>query len=177
MMARITSRFSRAAGRDGDGAITKPMGAFLRRSVSGVAAVTMALALSNSGAALAAESGVSLQGGWMRMLIPSRPAAGYFVLQNTTGTAKTLIGASSPACGQLMLHESLHQGGQEQMLMVKQVTVPAHGTLSFTPGDYHLMCLQPGATMKPGGTVKVTLRFADGGTLVTDFAVRGASGQ
>jgi hypothetical protein len=96
----------------------------------------MALALSNSDAALAAESGVSLQGGWMRMLIPSRPAVGHFVPRNTTGTAKALIGASSPACGQLMLHESLHQGGQEGMVMVKQVEVPVHGTLSFTPGDY-----------------------------------------
>jgi copper(I)-binding protein len=177
MMARITSRFSRAAGRDGDVALTNRIREFLRRSVSGVAAVTMVLALSNSLTALAAESGVSLQGGWMRTLIPSRPAAGYFVLQNTTGTAKTLIGASSSACGQLMLHESLHQGGQERMAMVKQIGVPAHGTLSFTPGDYHLMCMQPGATMKPGGTVRVTLRFADGGTLVTDFAVRGAGGQ
>jgi hypothetical protein len=137
----------------------------------------MALALSNSGASLAAESGVSLQGGWMRMLIPSRPAAGYFALQNTTGTVKALTGASSPACGQMMLHESLHEGGQERMVMVKQLDVPAHGILSFAPGHYHLMCMQPGTAMKPGGSVKVTLDFADGGTLVADFAVRGRTGQ
>jgi periplasmic copper chaperone A len=138
--------------------------------------VTVALALLNPGAALAAESGISLEGGWMRMLIPSRPAAGYFILHNMTGTTKTLVGANSPACGQLMLHESLHQGGQERMEMVKQVDVPAHGSLSFAPGGYHLMCIQPSAAMKPGGSVNVTLHFADGGALASDFAVRGAGG-
>ncbi len=28
-------------------------------------------------------------------------------------------------------------------MMVKQVTVPAHGAVSFSPGGYHLMCMQP----------------------------------
>lgn len=144
-----------------------------RRLLAGAAALAMLM----PGLALAAGNGLSLQGGWIRMLMPSRPAAGYFTLHNNTGTAKILSGASSPACGQLMLHESLHQGGQDRMVMVKSVTVPAHGMVSFAPGGYHLMCIRPGAAMRRGGSVKVTLHFADGHTLTGDFAVKGATGE
>jgi copper(I)-binding protein len=126
------------------------------------------------GVAAAAETGVTLKDPWMRLLIRARPAAGYFTLDNATAEPKTLTAAESPACGQLMLHESLHQGGQDRMVMVQQVVVPAHGSVSFAPGAYHLMCMQPAATMKVGGAVDVTLHFADGGTLTAPFAVRGA---
>jgi copper(I)-binding protein len=157
-MTVITSRFSRAVGPGAR-----------RAAIAAVALAPLAMH-----PALAAESGVSLQDGWMRILVAARPAAGYFTLSNESASAKVLNGASSPDCSQLMLHESLHDGGQERMVMVKQVTVPPHGTLSFAPGGYHLMCMQPAASIQPGGTVPVTLRFADGGSLTADFAVRGA---
>jgi copper(I)-binding protein len=127
--------------------------------------------------AFAAEPGVTVQNGWMRLLIAARPAGGYFTLHNTTDQEKVLTGASSPSCGQLMLHESLHQGGQERMQMVDQVKIPPRGSVTFAPGGYHLMCMQPSAQLHPGGTAPVTLSFADGGTLTTDFAVRGAAAK
>lgn len=148
-----------------------PVGPGVR--LAGAALLTLALA----SPVQAAENGVTLQNGWMRMLMPSRPAGGYFTLTNQTGTEKMLTGASSPACGNLMLHESQHEGGQEQMVMVKQVAVPAHGTLTFAPGGYHLMCMQPAASMQPGSSMPVTLMFADGGKLQADFAVKGATGK
>jgi len=124
--------------------------------------------------ARAAEPGVSLQGGWMRMLIASRPAGGYFTLRNAGGQDRMLTGASSPACGSVMLHESKHDGGTERMVMVAKVKLPAHGALTFAPGGYHLMCMHPGAAMRVGGTVPVTLRFADGGSVSAPFVVKGA---
>jgi copper(I)-binding protein len=63
------------------------------------------------------------------------------------------------------------------MVMVKKVSVPAHGTLTFAPGGYHLMCMKPSADMKPGQDVPVTLRFEDGATLTGQFKVYGARGQ
>jgi hypothetical protein len=136
-----------------------------------------ALALLAASPCLAAEDGVSLQNGWMRFVMSTVPAGGYFTLTNATDTRKMLTGATSPDCGDLMLHESRHEGGQEQMVTIKQVAVPAHGTVSFAPGGYHLMCMRPNATVKPGGSVPVTLLFADGGRLEADFAVKGAAGK
>jgi copper(I)-binding protein len=37
--------------------------------------------------------------------------------------------------------------------------------------------MRPAASMKSGGTVPVTLVFADGGTLEANFAVKGANGK
>jgi copper(I)-binding protein len=124
--------------------------------------------------ARAAEPGVSLQGGWMRMLIPSRPAGGYFTLTNSGALDRTLTGAGSPVCGSVMLHESEHDGSTERMVMVTRVKVPAHAVLHFAPGGYHLMCMHPGAAMRAGARVPVTLRFADGGSLSASFVVKGA---
>lgn len=128
-------------------------------------------------AAFAADPGLSVTDGWLRVIIAGRPAAGYFTLRNDGAMPRVLNGAHSPACGSLMLHRSTHAGGQERMEKVATATVPAHGTLRFTPGDYHLMCMQPTAAVRPGASVPVTLTFADGGSVVSTFAVRGARGE
>jgi copper(I)-binding protein len=129
-----------------------------------------------SGPSLAEEAGMTLSGAWVRSVVPSRPAAGYFILRNNTGSHRKLVSASSPACGMLMLHLSKHEGG-EHMTMVDSVDVPAHGAVSFAPGGYHLMCVKPANRVKPGGIVEVTLTFDDGGTLTADFPVRNAKGE
>jgi copper(I)-binding protein len=152
------SRFCRAAGR-------------------GVSIAICCVLLAGMGAARADAGGLSLSGAWMRIIIPSRPAAGYFTLTNSNATPRTLVGAASPACGGLMLHQSLQQGGQDSMVMVPRVVVPAHGTLRFAPGGYHLMCTAPGPAVRPGGQVMVTLRFADGATVSGAFPVRGVGRQ
>ncbi len=137
------------------------------------AAILCALA----GAAQAAEPGLSVSDPWMRTIVLSRPAAGYFTLSNETAQTVTLVGAASPACGALMLHRSLNENGQERMLMVKSLAVPAHGEVKFAPGEYHLMCMSPSAELAPGHSIPVTLSFSDGGSLSVTFPVRGASGQ
>ncbi len=148
------------------------------RHVVGTAMALAALAATGASApAAAAETGVSLSDGYVRMIIPARPAAGYFTLTDDSDTVATLTGASSPGCGSVMLHQSKSENGTETMVAVKSVAVPAHGSVSFAPGGYHLMCMQPSATLKPGTTVPVTLTFADGGTLTADFPVRGATGK
>ncbi len=147
----------------------------MRRAMPAVAAVCGVLM---AGAAVqAGEAGMGLSAPWFRLVMPSLPAAGYFTLSNPTGAAHTLVGAASPACGMLMLHQSIDQNGQERMVMVQSVAVPAHGKVSFAPGGYHLMCMSPSAEMRPGRSVPVTLRFADGGTLTATFPVRNATGR
>ena len=125
----------------------------------------------------AAPDGLSLGEQWFRFITPTLPAAGYFTLTNATAAIQTLVGASSPACGSLMLHQSVTKDGVEQMIMVPKVAVPAHGTLRFAPGGYHLMCMSPEPAMRPGQSVPVTLQFEGGGTLDAEFPVRGATGK
>ncbi|TBR71734.1 MAG: copper chaperone PCu(A)C [Burkholderiaceae bacterium] len=127
--------------------------------------------------AQAQEEGVLVSGPWMRFIMPSRPAAGYFTLSNHTAQPRTLVGADSPACGRLMLHRSLTSNGVDRMTMMQDIDVPAHGKVVFSPGGYHLMCVSPSAAMIPGHSVPVTLHFKDGGAVMASFPVRGVTGK
>ena len=127
--------------------------------------------------AQSAEQGIKVVNPWIRFIMPSLPAAGYFTLSNETNQTQTLIGASSPACGHIMMHRSVQENGIEKMVMVKSVPVPAHGSVAFSPGDYHLMCMSPTSAMSIGASVPVTLVFANGTRLSATFTVKGAMGN
>lgn len=133
-------------------------------------------------AALAAVTGarageLSISDAWFRALPAGLPAGGYFSLHNAGPVPVELVAAESAACGTLMLHQSTNEGGMSRMQDVKSITVPAGGTVAFAPGGYHLMCVNPGAAMAPGGRVPVSLVFADKSELQADFVVKGASGK
>jgi len=149
------------------------------RRTRSIALVIFAMAaLSASATAQAgAPQGVSLSQQWFRFITPTIPAAGYFTLSNSAAAPEMLVGANSPDCASLMLHQSVTKNGVEQMIMVPKVAVPAHGTLRFAPGGYHLMCMSPAAALRPGQSVPVTLRFAGGETMGVNFPVRGATGK
>jgi copper(I)-binding protein len=136
-----------------------------------IAAVGLLLA----GPAFASDLQVS--DAWMRALPAHLPAAGYFTLHNTGASEVSLTGASSPACGVLMLHKSAESGGMGTMEDVKGLAVPAGGDVKFAPGGYHLMCMDPTAAIKPGASVEVTLSFAGGGKTTAAFAVKDAQGK
>jgi len=138
-------------------------------------AASLALACAAPCAADAAQ--VTVGDAWFRALPGGVPAGGYFVLRNEGAKTVTLTGASSPACGNVMLHKSMQMGGMDRMEMVDGVAVPPKGRATFAPGGYHLMCMAPTAAMKPGRFVAVTLEFADGTHLSARFAVKNAMGK
>lgn len=123
-------------------------------------------------AAASAPADVTVQKAWIRYLLPSIPAAGYMVLANTGDNDVVLTKAASPACGMLMLHKSQDDSGMAMMMDLQSVTIPAHGSVTFAPGGYHLMCMQP--SMKIGEKIPVVLTFQDGATLATTMSVYGA---
>ena len=139
--------------------------------------IGLALVGAASSRALAASPpGVTVSDGWMRFLTPRIPAGGYFTLHNGGQDAEVLDGARSPDCGMLMLHQSSDLSGMARMQDVGSVLVPAGGTVSFAPGGYHLMCMQPSPALHLGGKIPVTLTFQDGSSLTTSFSVRGPTG-
>jgi copper(I)-binding protein len=163
MMRLLPARYSPAAGP-----AAEPARALL---------LSLGVLIAAAAPAAAAEGGLRISHPWIRAIMPSRPAAGYFTLANGTAQARLLVGAESPACGMLMLHRSENRNGQERMVMVKSITVPAHGQVEFAPGGYHLMCMSPSPAVMAGHSVPVTLRFRDGGTITANFSVRGATGK
>ena len=137
--------------------------------------LSFALLLVLGTSALAGD--VVVTGGWFRALPASVPSGGYFTLHNGSNKTITLTGASSPACGMLMLHKTEDKGGTMDMMDMPSIPVPAGTDLKFAPGGYHLMCTDATPAMKPGATVPVTLELAGGAKISADFAVKNARGQ
>jgi copper(I)-binding protein len=115
--------------------------------------------------------------GWFRALPGKLPAGGYFTATNGTGRELSIIGASSDACGMLMLHQSSNKGGMSGMDMLDRVIVAAGSTIRFAPGGYHLMCENPTPKMKIGSRVGVLLKLSDGSAVAAGFDVRNAAGK
>lgn len=146
-------------------------------AIAAIAGLIVAIGAVPVPSARADEAGLAISDAWMRVIVPTRPAAGYFKLANNGDTDQALTGASSPDCGSVMLHKSVTVDGTDKMEMVMKVPVPAHGALEFAPHGYHLMCMQPSAGMKPGADVPVTLNFESGISLAADFKIKGATGE
>lgn len=142
-----------------------------------VAIVALVWVLASAAPPMAGAQPIQISGQWIRSIVPMRPAAGYFTLKNPGDSPIALVGASSPGCASMMLHQSKTVNGVDQMVHVKQVDVPGHGSFTFAPGGYHVMCMKPNELVKPGKSVAVTLKFADGTALTTDFPVKNAMGK
>ena len=64
---------------------------------------------------------VDITDAWFRALPGKLPAGGYFTAQNNTGRDVAITGASSDACGMLMIHQSCNKGGMSGMDMMDKV--------------------------------------------------------
>jgi len=135
--------------------------------------LSIALLLAMTAGAQAAPFDIT--GAWFRALPGKLPAGGYFTAQNNTQRDVAITGASSDACGMLMIHRSSNKGGMSGMDMVDKVNVPAGGKIAFAPGGYHLMCDDP--KMKLGAKVPVVLHLSGGNAVAVGFIVKGASGK
>ena len=112
----------------------------------------------------------------LRVISAAIPGAGYFDLSNGTGKNIALTGARSPICSDLMMHQSATESGMARMLSVARIDVAPGQKLSFKPGGYHLMCMQPAAALATAHTAIITLLFAGGATQDVTFTVVNAKG-
>ncbi|HEY4296962.1 MAG TPA: copper chaperone PCu(A)C [Paraburkholderia sp.] len=139
------------------------------------ASLSCALALSFGFVAAAQAAGanaISVKDAWVRWLPNNLPAAGYATLVNTSDKPVDLVDISSSDYGDAMLHQTVSNGSTQKMVMVDKLTVPAHGQASISPGGYHVMLENAKRKVAPGDTVHLTLKFSDGETLDTPFAVK-----
>ncbi|HEX4299586.1 MAG TPA: copper chaperone PCu(A)C [Gammaproteobacteria bacterium] len=122
-----------------------------------------------------AASGPSVRASlvWIRQAPPGVAVlAGYFTLQNLTDTPLTLTAVESRDFGSVEIHRSFVKDGVEEMEPVPSIAIPAHGSIEFKPGSYHLMMMQPKKNLFAGDMAEVTLTFSDGSQLAILAPVR-----
>ena len=114
---------------------------------------------------------IKIENAYVRATAPGQPAAGAFMKIDNSGAADQLVSASSPAAGEVQLHQMSMEGNVMKMGQVKDITVPANGTVDLKPGGYHIMLINIKAPLKVGETVPVKLKFAKAGEVEVKLPV------
>ena len=118
---------------------------------------------------------IKIENAYVRATAPGQPAAGAFMKIDNSGAADQLVSASSPAAGEVQLHQMSMEGNVMKMGQVKDITVPANGTVDLKPGGYHIMLMNIKAPLKVGETVPVKLKFAKAGEVEVKLPVNAVS--
>lgn len=90
---------------------------------------------------------------------PTKAAAAYFTIYNTTGRPDRLTAIATGAGATAVLHTA-HMTAAKQGL-----PIPAHGKVVLSTGHGHVMIEQLFGKLRPGETVNIELTFAHAGTV------------
>ncbi|HEY0335448.1 MAG TPA: copper chaperone PCu(A)C [Stenotrophomonas sp.] len=117
------------------------------------------------------------QQGWVRL--PPTPAmgmaAGFGQFVNPCDRPLAVVSASSPAFGDVTLHESIQVDGVNRMREVERLPLPAGGKAILSPGGLHLMLMDPAQPLQEGANVPLTFVLADGRRVEAVLQVRKAA--
>jgi hypothetical protein len=148
----------------------------------GYAILAVAMLLIVAGAAVAHEysaKGVTVTHPWARAT-PGGATIGsaYLEVKAERGKGDRLIGARSPAAGNVELHNHVMEGGIARMRRVDAIAVPGGTSVVLRPSGYHLMLTNLKAPLKEGDLVKITLVFEKAGAIDLEATVEpiGATG-
>jgi copper(I)-binding protein len=115
---------------------------------------------------------VQVKRAWVRLpAAPGLPGAGYFQAK-ANGAGQVLVGISSPGL-RLEMHESMTVNHMSAMQPIGSAAFDGE-RLTFAPGSKHLMIFGLDPTLKPGGTLPLSLRFRSGPPVTVEAKLVGA---
>jgi periplasmic copper chaperone A len=131
-----------------------------------------ALLVAIAAPAIAQETGtpsIAVQQPWARAT-PAGATTGavYMTLDNKTGSADRLIGASSDAADKLQIHEMKFVNGVMQMRQLDNgLPIPAGGSVVLEPSSssYHVMLIGLKKPLAQGETFPLTMTFQKAGNI------------
>jgi periplasmic copper chaperone A len=139
---------------------------------------TLALALSISAAPAAAQEfkagDIVIEKPWARATPKGvQVGGGYLTIRNNGAAPDRLTGGSADFAA-VEVHQSTSENGVSQMRELKDgLAIPAHGSVTFAPGGYHLMFTHLKHPLTKGESVKATLTFEHAGPVEVEFGVVG----
>lgn len=116
---------------------------------------------------------LEVENAWIREAPPSaQMMGGFMTLKNESDEPMVLTGAHSKSFKMIMLHRTVEKDGMAKMIHQDKVVIPAHSTLEFKPGSYHIMMPSPSKRLVAGNKVTITLEFEGGKTMDVVYTVR-----
>ena len=95
-------------------------------------------------------------------------SAAYFNIMNHSHKDIQLMGASSDVAKITEIHEHTMSNGTMKMQKVQSITIPAHSSIVFEPGGYHIMLIGVKQPIQTGDKASITLMFDNGKTKVVE---------
>ncbi|MGN6607675.1 MAG: copper chaperone PCu(A)C [Jatrophihabitans sp.] len=124
----------------------------------------------STGSSGSSAQGITISGAYVRApLPPTRNAAAYFTLTNNTDQPDRLLSVDSGAGASTVLHVTSSDGSMAAMS--DGVVLPAHGSITLSPGKGHVMIENVYGTLKAGDNVNIQLTLERAGSLEVDAKV------
>jgi copper(I)-binding protein len=121
----------------------------------------------------ARECAAQVRDGWIRLTPVKMPMmAGFGRIENKCAQPVTIVGASSPAFGDVSLHETRVVDGVSRMRALPELRIAPDDAAVLKPGGMHLKLMQPRTTLKEGSRVVIEFALKDGGVLRGELEVR-----
>ncbi|OJU86643.1 MAG: hypothetical protein BGO13_11035 [Burkholderiales bacterium 66-5] len=118
-----------------------------------------ALACAAAGA-FAQQSPITISGAWVRATVPGQGGTGAFMTLQSP-QALELVGASTPVAGVTQVHEMKLEGNTMRMQHLSALALPAHQSVTLTPGGNHIMLMDLKQPLAAGSTIPITLQLKD----------------
>ena len=123
--------------------------------------------------ASAKECAPAMKEGWVRLPPSAMPMmAGFGRIANPCPMPVVIVSASSPAFGEVSIHETRIVEGVNRMRELEQLRIGPDGSVTLKPGSLHLMLMQPRAALKEGSKVVVNFKLQDGREILSELVVR-----
>jgi len=103
--------------------------------------------------------------------------AAYFTLTNTGDAPRQLIGVSAEGYMMAHIHKTEVKDDIATMSSVDLLEIAPGQSVAFEQGGLHIMLMRPEGTLEEGGTVDLTLEFANGETVPVSATVMPLMGQ
>lgn len=136
-------------------------------------AIAMLLFLSGAAAEDATAGPISIKDAWSRATPEgANVGVGYLTITNDGDAPDRLVSADADFAGRAEIHQMTMNNDVMQMRPVPDgVTIPAKGSVVFSPASYHLMFMGLKGPLKQGDAVTGSLTFEHAGKVNVTFQV------
>lgn len=119
--------------------------------------------------AAAGQAGLKVMDGALILpAVAGNPGAAYFSLVNAGRTTTTISAIAIAGTTSTEIHQT--QGGS--MGKVDRIESDPGTRIAFAPGGLHVMVFGVPSSLKPGQTIGMTIRFADGAKLAVPLTAK-----
>lgn len=109
---------------------------------------------------------------WVRPSGKGMNTALYFIVENNSNKADTLLSVKSSISNGVQMHETYMKGEMMRMREVKAIVINPHSTFEIKPGGYHVMVIGLKEELRKNDSAKFTLHFKNAGDINVKATVK-----